>query len=258
MESNYQEDKYTNKFFDYATGLRDQNDFKETWVIALGINKTKNWITDKGCKSYVTKKYNVYNVYKDLDCVKIFEIYLNYLFIKLDESISIIENEKIKESGKEWIKLFSIELWATGESEKGYCLPSNLNFKGKYIKEAIKILADIFGEVGHKIQVDEFYKKKEEKEREEKINASYQKGIIEGIKEGKREGRKEGRTEGNLELLDNFFKRIKSKEELKNIFLLEKVSSSLLIERYGNSQTVRKFIKVLFEQKWIIESQINY
>ena len=34
MESNYQEDKYTNKFFDYATGLRNQNDFKETWVIA--------------------------------------------------------------------------------------------------------------------------------------------------------------------------------------------------------------------------------
>ena len=198
------------------------------------INKTKNWITDKGCKSYVTKKYNVYNVYKDLDCVKIFEIYLNYLFTKLDESISIIENEKIKESGKEWIKLFSIELWATGESEKGYCLPSNLNFKGKHIKEAINILADIFGEVGHKIQVDEFYKKQEEKEREEKIKASYQKGIIEGIKEG--------RMEGNLELLDNFFKRFKNKEELQNIFLLEKVSSSLLIQRYGNSQIVKKFI----------------
>ena len=250
MESNYQEDKYTNKFFDYATGLRNQNDFKETWVIALGINKTKNWITDKGCKSYVTKKYNVYNVYKDLDCVKIFEIYLNYLFTKLDESISIIENEKIKESGKEWIKLFSIELWATGESEKGYCLPSNLNFKGKHIKEAINILADIFGEVGHKIQVDEFYKKQEEKEREEKIKASYQKGIIEGIKEG--------RMEGNLELLDNFFKRFKNKEELQNIFLLEKVSSSLLIQRYGNSQIVKKFIKKLFDQNWIIESHIIY
>ena len=77
------------------------------------------------------------------------------------------------------------------------------------------------------------YIKEEEKEREEKIKASYQKGIIEGIKEG--------RMEGNLELLDNFFNRFKNKEELQNIFLLEKVSSSLLIQRYGNSQIVKKF-----------------
>ena len=76
--------------------------------------------------------------------------------------------------------------------------------------------------------------------------------------EGIKEGIKEGRMEGNLELLDNFFKRFKDKEVLQNIFLLEKVSSSLLIERYGNTQIVKKFIKKLFEQKWLIDSQINY
>ena len=266
MESNYQEDKYTNKFFDYATGLRNQNDFKETWVIALGINKTNSYITDKGSKSYVTKKYNVYNVYKDLDCVKIFEIYLNYLFSKINEPISIFNNEKIGHCGKEWIKLFCIELWATGVSEQGYCLPSNLEFKGSCIKQAIDILADIFGEVGHKIKVDNFYKEEEKKRHLDEINASYQNGRKEGIKEGIKEGRmegikegiKEGRMEGNLELLDNFFKRFKDKEVLQNIFLLEKVSSSLLIERYGNTQIVKKFIKKLFEQKWLIDSQINY
>ena len=73
-----------------------------------------------------------------------------------------------------------------------------------------------------------------------------------------KEGIKEGRIEGNLELLDNFIKRFKDKEVLQNIFLLEKVSSSLLIERYGNTQIVKKFIKKLFEQKWLIDSQINY
>ena len=179
---------------------------------------------------------------------------LNYLFSKINEPISIFNNEKIGHCGKEWIKLFCIELWATGVSEQGYCLPSNLEFKGSCIKQAIDILADIFGEVGHKIKVDNFYKEEEKKRHLDEINASYQNGRKEGIKEGI----KEGRMEGNLELLDNFFKRFKDKEVLQNIFLLEKVSSSLLIERYGNTQIVKKFIKKLFEQKWLIDSQINY
>jgi hypothetical protein len=58
MESNYQvDDKYTGKFFNYATGIRNQNDFRETWVIALGVNRSKNPREIGSNKSHLIKKY---------------------------------------------------------------------------------------------------------------------------------------------------------------------------------------------------------
>ena len=85
MESNYQVDKYTGKFFNYATGIRNQNDFQETWVIALGVNRSKNPREISSNKSHMIKKYYANDLNKDLDYIRIFEIYLNDYYSKIDE-----------------------------------------------------------------------------------------------------------------------------------------------------------------------------
>ena len=145
MESNYQIVNYTTKYFDYSTEI--QKNCKETWVIVLQVNRSTKYMKDKDCKSSITKKYNINDMNKELNYIKIYEIYLNDLYSNLDQSISIFENEEIKENGKEWIKLFTIELWANTPDEARYCFPSNLKYKGKYINKAISKLSDILEEV---------------------------------------------------------------------------------------------------------------
>lgn len=88
MESRYQSEKYTSKFFNYATGLRNQNMFIETWVIAICVNRSKKPKNEKSSKSYMTKKYKL-DGNKNLDYVQIYEIYLNDLYSKLDQNISV-------------------------------------------------------------------------------------------------------------------------------------------------------------------------
>ena len=238
MESNYQIDKYTSKFFNYATGLRNQNDFLETWVIALCVNRSKKPRDEKSSKSYMTKKYkfNDKSCNKDLDYVKIYEVYLNDLYSKLNESISIFENEEIQEIGKEWIKLFTIELWANGENDLFYCIPSNLKFKGKYIERAIEILSDIHGESSLRINVEKHHQKEVEENLEKQFKQIYQDGF----------------NDANLKLLDTYFQMHLNGEELGKIILAGKISSSLLKERYGASQNVQSFYELLSSKNLII------
>ena len=263
MESNYQIDKYTCKFFNYATGLRNQNDFRETWVIALCLNKSKKPRGKKSSNSYMTKKYK-FNGNINLDYVQIYEIYLNDLFDQLDDNISVIEGEEIKDIGKEWIKLFTLELWGKIYKESLYCIPSNLKFEGTYIENAIKLLSDISGELSFKISVEQHHQKQQEEEIENRLNQKYQEGIQEGIQAGIQEGLQEGIKEGilegiqkgrnhaNLNILDNYFNMHKYGEELGKIILVDKISFSVLKERYGDSPNLESFYKLLLAQDWII------
>ena len=239
MESSYQVDKYTKKFFNYATGLRNQNDFKETWVIALGINRSKQPQKEYSSKSCITKKYkfNNYENGNDLNYVKIYEIYLNDYYSQLDKEISVFEGEVIQEIGKEWIKLFTIELWAKSANEYCYCIPSGLKFKGTYIEKAIDILSDIFGYEGMKVSVEKNHQIEMEELQQKLADDNYQKGY----------------SNANLEILDIQFKNYKNGQLPGNIILLQKISSSVVINRYGNSEIVREFIEKLSAQNLIID-----
>ena len=247
LESNYQIYKYTDKFFNYATGIRNQKDFKETWVIALYVNRSENPRSEKTSKSYVTKKYklndNGYN--RDLNYAQIYEIYLNDLYSKLNEKISIFEDEEIQDIGKEWIKLFTIELWAYSANDTLYCIPSNLQFKGKYIKRAIEFLSDIHEQLTLRIKVEKHHQKQIQEDLEKSINQKFQ--------ECKNEGYNDGYNDANLKLLDIYFQKHKNGEELRTVILLDKISSSLLKERYGVSPKVQSFYELLSTQNLIID-----
>jgi len=238
MESSYQVDKYTQKFFNYATGLRNQNDFKETWVIALGVNRSKKPQKEYSSKSGITKKYKFdnYENANDLNYVKIYEIYLNDYYSQLDKDISVFEGEVIQEIGKEWIKLFTIELWAKGANEYCYCIPSDLEFKGSYIKKAIDILSDTFGYEGMRVNVEKNHQKEMEVIEQKRMDDCY----------------KNGYSDANLELLDIQFQKYKKGKLPGEIILLKKISRSVVISRYGNSKIAKEFIEKLSSQNLII------
>ena len=74
---------FTQKFFDYACSLRDQNNYTETWVIALVIEKSEESIYDKSSKSYVLKQQKEIEEVYYLNNIKIYEVYLNTAFQKI-------------------------------------------------------------------------------------------------------------------------------------------------------------------------------
>ena len=239
IESNYHVIKYPKKFFNFEPRFRNQNDFKETWVISLSLNRSKNPKKEYSSKSCITKKYkfNNYENSNDLNYVKIYEIYLNDYYSQLDKEISVFEGEIIQEIGKEWIKLFTIELWAKSANEYCYCIPSGLKYKGTYIEKAIEILSDIFCYEGMKIRVEKNHQKEMEELQQQLVDDSYQKGY----------------SNANLEILDIQFQNYKKGQLPGNIILLQKISSSVVINRYGNSEIVREFIEKLSAQNLIID-----
>ena len=60
----------TQQCFEYGTCLRNENDFIETWVIALCIEEPQNPVSDKSAKSFVTKKQENNNITQKMDFVK--------------------------------------------------------------------------------------------------------------------------------------------------------------------------------------------
>lgn len=72
METKYY-DGLTEKLFYYGAGLRRANNYTETWVIALYIDRSKNPLIDKGASSHMVKKYNI----KDIETGQNMEISLN-------------------------------------------------------------------------------------------------------------------------------------------------------------------------------------
>ena len=131
-------------------------------VIALCVNRSKNPREISSNKSHLIKKYYANDLQKDLDYICIIEIYLSDYYNKIDKKISIFKGEEIEDRRKEWIKLFTIELWAEKVNESCYCLPANILFKGDKIMKAVEKLSDIFGSVEHKIKVEKKFQKETE------------------------------------------------------------------------------------------------
>jgi hypothetical protein len=237
MESNYQVDKYTGKFFNYATGIRNQNDFRETWVIALGVNRSKNPREISFNKSHMIKKYYANDLQKDLDYIRIFEIYLNDYYNKIDEKISIFEGEEIEDIGKEWIKLFTIELWCKKVNESCYCLPENILFKGDKIKKAVEKLSDIFGSVEHKIKVEKKFQKETEENFQKQLDEKYETGYFACL----------------FKIIDKYFQKYVKGENLQSIVLPEKIKFSDLQKKYGESSEFEGFAEILHAQNLFID-----
>lgn len=241
----------TEKFYDYGNSLRRANNFTETWVIAFCIDDAKVHTKDKGSKSNLIKQYNLGDS-ETLPYIKIYEIYLNDLYINIDENISVFPNELIQEEGKEWIKLFTITLWSNHYgSVVNYPFPSDITFRGKKIKEAIdKInMRNIDDTARVRILTNVRYENQVKEENEKNLALQYQRGKAEGYQEGGENGftngEKLGRQNLILELLDTFYSKYIQGKSIENIDVIKKIPSQLVNERYSGLEHGQDFIKQL-------------
>ena len=249
LYSDYLFYKRSNNFLKCNKDEREETKYKEKWAIILYVDRTKNTIKEKNDKSFMAKKYKLYEDYfnDDNNFVPIFEIYLNDLYSNLDKTISICENEEIQDTGKEWIKLFSIELWANNFKKPYYCFPSNMQFRGKYIKNAIETLSDIDDNLALRINVEKNHQEKIYEDLKKDLEQRYINGMNKGIKDRMNDEL----NEDNLILLDKYFEIFKNGEKLEHIILLKKISSTLLKQKYGSSQNFQNFYELLASQNWI-------
>ena len=187
------------------------------------------------------------------------EIYLNTVYANLHNVVSVINGELIKDEGKEWFKLFCIPLWCKPYGDNiNYCITLSLNFKGKEIQKAIKILGDIQNIEQKRIKILE--KAKQEKE-EEKYQEGYGEGEKKGYNNGYNNGHEEGEIEGKnigyfnciLMLLDKYFKNFINGKSLENIDMLGSISYSLMKERYKNKTYLEGFTKKKKKKNLLIQ-----
>ena len=241
--------KPPNNFLKYNKDEREETKYKEEWAIILYVDRTKNTIKEKNDKSFMAKKYKLYEDYfnDDNNFVPIFEIYLNDLYSNLDKTISICENEEIQDTGKEWIKLFAMELWAKNFKNPYYCFPSNMQFRGKYIKNTIETLSDIDDNLALRINVEKDHQEKMFEDLKKDLEQAY----INGMNEGINDRLNDELNEANLILLDKYFEEFINGEKLEPIILLKKISSTLLKEKYGASQNFQNFYELLASKNWI-------
>ena len=249
--------RVTGKCFNYGSSLRMRNDFIETWVIALCIDKSKNPESDKGAQSYFGKKYNISDDIQNMNYVTIYEIYLNGLYNSEDELVSVLNNEKIGAKGKEWIKLFCLKLWCDGFNNINYYIPEKLNFYGDQISKAIDILTDFQNYEKTNIQIQLHDGKQKNEEIEQKgydngfnngFNDGFNNGFRNGFDCGFDDGYDKGYDEKNAKILDSFYKAFKEKKILEGNYLkelLDVVSYSFLIGKYGQNSDTEEFAKIL-------------
>ena len=257
MEKKKITDSMTEKFFNYGTGLRNRNDFKETWVIALFLDKTRNPGYDKGSNSYVIKVQNYDKTLLKKNYIKIYEIYLNNLFSQLfpksaiiDETIkfapkSAINGETINIYGMEWVKLLCLSLWCQpyAKNDIFFCLPNNIKFKGTKIINAFDCLKDISEYERSMILIEVLSEKND-----------YEEGYTEGEKIGYENGISQGYKICLIKFLDTFYENFKANKPIENIEILGKIPYNFLIQRYGQTNDLMNFANLLNE-KGLLELQ---
>ena len=193
MQKNNFGEAFNERCFHYGTGLRNGHDYRETWVIALCFDDSKEPEYDKGANSYFIKELNLEKIQQRKNYVNIYEIYLNKLYS--DPHPMSIDGEEIGPIGREWIKLFCLSLWCKSYKDDNinYYIPSEISFTGNEIKNAIEILncIDIFERNRAKLLLTE-----KENTFREKYDAGFAKGKEEGKNEGIDEGKKLGFNQG--------------------------------------------------------------
>ena len=227
------------KCFNYGTGLRNQNKFLTTWVIALCYNKCKDPILDLGSKSYVQKEEKDTGKFFDLGYIKIFEIHLNALYKNSLNAKSVVNEEKIGDKGREWIKLFCLHLWsktAKKDDDIYFIIPDGLKYKSQGVSNAISILGDIQQKELFRLETE----LQEEKDREKEELAKQQSKFDEGYNEGY-----------NLltsKILDFYFNKFLNGQSIDDIVCLGKINISILKEKYSKHDKFEGFVKILADK----------
>ena len=91
---------------------------------------------DLSSKSYVQKEENDTGKFFDLGYIKIFEIHLNALYKNSLNAKSVVNEEKIGDKGREWIKLFCLHLWSkTAIKDDDIYFDLKQNYKKKRIEK---------------------------------------------------------------------------------------------------------------------------
>ena len=158
-------DDVESRFIDYASVIRVESNFSDTWVVSFILKESIN--SDNNTLEFNKKNSEgVVNVKKYQE-IKIIEINLNYCYslIEEDEDIEIIE--ELGQEGKEWIKLLSCPIWCKNDDfrEDIFILPKYTQ-KGfiscNCVKKAIEEI--IFRPQAFDLsRVDEHYRKEERK-----------------------------------------------------------------------------------------------
>ena len=272
MQINNFGEAFNERCFDYGTGLRNHHDYKETWVIALCFDNSKELKYDKGANSYFIKELNLDKTQQRKNYVNIYKIFLNKLYN--DPQPRSINGEEIGIIGREWIKLFCISLWCKSHNDDkiNYYIPSEISFIGKEIKNAIEILSciDIFErkrarlllieeeKTLREIYDDGFAKGKEEGKNEgivEGMQLGFNQGFDEGMQLGFNQGFDKGMQLGYdnclIQILDKFFINFKSKQSMDNIEMLGIINYSFLIGRYGQDPDINPFLHFLLNKNML-------
>ena len=143
----------------------------------------------------------------------------------------------MKYIGKEWIKLFTIELWCKKVNESCYYLPANILFKGDKIKKAVEKLSDIFGRVEYKIKVEKKFQKETEENFQKQLDEKYETGYFACL----------------FKIIDKYFQKYVKWETLQSIVLPEKIKFSDLQQKYGESSKYKGFAEILHAQNLLID-----
>ena len=248
---------FSDRLLKYNVGLCYKYDYQKSWINGLFIN-TNN---DIKYSSYIHQnKYHNGNQ-QELDFSKIVEIDLKEEINKIyrGEDISI-NNKKIGNHGKEWLKLLGLRTWCPKRNNR-YILPKNYILSNNtYFNQAISILSNIpipiiNNSINLENDIQNYFTELENAEKKGK-----RKGKKEGKREGKREGIKEGIREGiTKEKITSAFKLYAGKCETKFILdILGKKKFNVndvisILEEFveKDEEKVTDFILFLNENKFV-------
>ena len=131
---------FTKRLLNYNKGLSYKYNYETTWSLGLFIN-----LEEKPKYSSYTNLNKVQNgEKKELDLLNITEIDLKEEIIKINKGEDIIiNNKKIGNFGKEWIKFLGLRTWCPQNFGR-FILPKNYNLSNnKYLIEVINKLENI-------------------------------------------------------------------------------------------------------------------
>ena len=210
---------FSKRLFNYNSEPINNNE--KTWAIGLFINVGK-------CPIYSIEENGGKKVLNLLDIV---EIDLSEEIEKINSGKEIyINNKKLGDYGKEWIKLLGLRTWCPREFDR-FILPKNyLLSNNSLFNEAIEILCNIPSDIiESSIILDEelqkyliYIEEEKEKEKEKGKREGIIIGRIEGKKEGKIEGEKEGRIKALIKISFELFQNNCEEKMILNIINNEK------------------------------------
>lgn len=167
---------FTKRLFNYGTSLRNNNLYEKCIAIGLSLN------SEKGSNLSRLIRENDSNS-TILKFIKIIEIDIRKELENMKNNIPVeINGKKIKNKGKEFLKLLGIRIWGKKDGKK-YIIPNIfLISSNKILKECFKILGSLTQDTISQIEEDEDFLIDILNQREKKgIKIGEKKGIKVGL-----------------------------------------------------------------------------